>query len=139
MEEQIKNLDARTMAIAQILPTLATREDLRNEVAKLATRDDLRLTTEALEHEIEAGFHQARNHTDRLNEITRAQIRLLAEQMATKEDLQDLRQQMATKTDLQATKADLQELRGEMRVIGGDVRAIAREVALLSARKRKKQ
>jgi hypothetical protein len=77
------------------------------------------------------------SQADRLNEITRAQIRLLAEPMATKEDLQDLRQEMATKTDLQATKADLQELRGEMRVIGGDVRAIAREVALLSARKRR--
>ena len=107
MEEQLKNLDARTMAIAQILPTLATREDLRNEVAKLATkdelrkstealRDDLRLTTEALQHEIETGFQGAKTHADRLSEITREQIRLLAEQMATKEDLRDLRHEMAT-------------------------------------------
>jgi hypothetical protein len=138
------------LAIDRILPTLATKQDVRDEVAKLATRDDLRLrteglqddlrlTTEALQHEIEAGFDQAKSHADTLNEITRAQIRLLAEQMATKEDLQDLRQEMATTTDLQATKADLQELRADMRVIGGDVRAIARQVALLSARKRKKQ
>ena len=35
MEEQLKNLDARTTAIAQILPTLATRHDLREEFAKL--------------------------------------------------------------------------------------------------------
>ena len=40
MEEAIKNLNARTRAIEQFLPTLATR-------------DDLRLTTEALQYEIE--------------------------------------------------------------------------------------
>ena len=53
MEEQLKNLDVRTTAIEQFLPTLATKddlrltkEDLRREI--LATKDDLRLTTEAL-------------------------------------------------------------------------------------------
>jgi hypothetical protein len=118
MEEQLKNLDARTMAIAQILPTLATREDLRNEAAKLATkdelrkstevlRDDLRLTTEALQHEIETGFQAAKAHADGLHEITREQIRLLAEQMATKEDLRDLRREMATKGHLQQLQRTL--------------------------------
>jgi len=142
MEEQLKNLDARTMAIAQILPTLATRhdlreefaklatkEELRDEVAKLATKDelrlrtealqddlrltteawqhDLRLTSEALQHEIETGFQGAKAHADRLNEITREQIRLLAEQMATKEDLRDLRQEMATKEHLQLLQRTL--------------------------------
>jgi hypothetical protein len=131
MEEQLKNLDARTTAIAQILPMLATRHDLREEFARLATKealrdevaklatkdelrlrteglqDDLRLTTEALQHEIEAGFDQAKSHADTLNEITRAQIRLLAEQMATKEGLQDLRQEMATKEHLQQVQRTL--------------------------------
>ena len=131
MEEQLKNLDARTMAIAQILPTLATRHDLREEFAKLATKeelrdevaklatkdelrlrtealqDDLRLTTEALQHEIETGFQGAKAHADRLNEITREQIRLLAEQMATKEDLRDLRQEVATKEHLQQVQRTL--------------------------------
>ncbi len=131
MEEQLRNLDARTMAIEQFLPTLATRQDLREEVAKLATeeelrdevaklatrdelrlstealQDDLRLTTEALQHEIETGFEGAKAHADRLNEVTRGQIRLLAEQMATKEDLRDLRQAMATKGDLQQVQRTL--------------------------------
>ena len=70
MEEQIKNLDARTMAIAQILPTLATREDLRNEVAKLATKDELK-----------AGLEDAKRYALMLNEATRDDIRLLAEHM----------------------------------------------------------
>jgi len=131
MEEQLKNLDARTTAIAQILPMLATRHDLREEFAKLATKeelrdevaklatkdelrlrtealqDDLRLTTEALQHEIETGFHGANAHADRLSEMTREQIRLLAEQMATKEDLRDLRQEMATKEHLQQLQRTL--------------------------------
>jgi len=120
MEEQLKNLDARTMAIAQILPTLATRhdlreefaklatkEELRDEVAKLATKDELCLRAEALQHESETGFQGAKAHADRLNEITREQIRLLAEQMATKEDLRDLRQEMATKEHLQQLQRTL--------------------------------
>jgi hypothetical protein len=131
MEEQLKNLDARTTAIAQILPTLATRLDLREEFAKLATKeelrdevaklaardelhlrtealqDDLRLTTEALQHEIETGFQAAKAHADGLNEITREQIRLLAEQMATKEDLRDLRREIATKGNLQQLQRTL--------------------------------
>jgi hypothetical protein len=104
MEEQLKNLNERTTAIEQILPTLATR-------------DDLRLTINALQHEIETGFQDAKDHATRLNEVTREQIRLVVEAMATKSDLQELRETMATKSDLQelretmATKRDLQELR----------------------------
>ena len=112
MEEQLKNLDARTMAIAQILPTLATREDLRNEVAKLATkdelrkgtevlRDDLRLTVEALQHEIETGFEAAKAHADRLNEVTREQSRIVADQVAL------VARQMATKRELQQLQQTL--------------------------------
>ena len=43
MEEQINNLDARTTAIEHFLPTLATKDDLR--LSTEALRDDLRLTT----------------------------------------------------------------------------------------------
>lgn len=128
MEQEIKNLDARTMAIEQILPTLATREDLR-------------LTTDALQHEIETGFQdtknqfqeaksqfqEAKNHADRLNEITREQIRLVAEQMATKDDLAAIRGEMATKGDLQrlemATKGNLQQLQ----------RTLSKQIAALRA------
>jgi hypothetical protein len=105
MEEQIKNLDVRTTAIEHILPTLATK-------------DDLRLTTAALQHKIETGFEAAKAHADRLNEVTREQIRivadqvaLIARQMATKGELQQLQQtlsgQMASKRDLQQLQQTL--------------------------------
>ena len=90
MDEQIKNLDARTTAIEQILPMLATRQDLRDEVAKLATKDDLRLTREALQHEmaklatrdeLNAGLQDMKRYTLMLNEATRDDIRLLAEHL----------------------------------------------------------
>ena len=77
MEEQIKNIDARTTAIERILPTLATK-------------DDLRLTTEALQHEmgklatkdeLNAGLEDAKRYALMLNEATRDDIRLLAEHM----------------------------------------------------------
>jgi len=88
MEEQIKNLDARTTAIEHFLPTLATKDDLR--LSAEALRDDLRLTTEALQHEmaklatkdeLNAGLEDAKRYALMLNEATRDDIRLLAEHM----------------------------------------------------------
>ncbi len=121
MEEQIKSLHARTTAIEHILPTLATKDDLR--LSTKALGDDLRLTTAALQHEIETGFEAAKAHADRLNEVTRAQIRRVADQlavvagqMATKEELQqlaskeDLRQLEQTLSAQMATKGELQQL-----------------------------
>ena len=130
MEEQIKTLDVRTMAIEQILPTLATK-------------DDLRLTTDALQYEIETGFQEAKrqfeeakSHADRLNEITREQIRFVA--MATKADLAAIRGEMATKADLQHVRRELQgeiaALRGELR---GDIRVVSKQIAALAVPRRK--
>ena len=77
MEEQFKNLDARTTAIEHILPTLATKDDLRlataalqHEMARLATKDELN-----------AGLEDAKRYTLMLNEATRDDIRLLAEHL----------------------------------------------------------
>jgi hypothetical protein len=77
MEKQIKNLDARTAATERILPTLATKGDLRltaealqDEMAKLATKDELN-----------AGLEDAKRYALMLNEATRDDIRLLAEHM----------------------------------------------------------
>ena len=77
MAEQIKNLDARTTTIERILPTLATKDDLRlttealqHEMAKLATKDELN-----------AGLEDAKRYALMLNEATRDDIRLLAEHM----------------------------------------------------------
>ena len=89
VEEHLKNIDAGTTAIEHFLPTLATK-------------DDLRLTTEALQHEIETGFEAAKAHADRLNEVRREQIRIVADQvarvaghMATKEELQLLQRTLS--------------------------------------------
>ena len=88
MEEQLKNLDARTTAIEHILPTLATKEDLRLRTEAL--REDLRLTTAALQHEmaklatkdeLNAGLEDAKRYALMLNEATRDDIRLLAEHL----------------------------------------------------------
>src|SRR6266850_986966 len=91
MEEQLKNLDARTSTIQQILPTLATRDDLRlttealqHEMAKLATKDELK-----------AGLDAAQRYTLMLIQATRGEIRLIREQMATKADLQELQRALS--------------------------------------------
>ena len=97
MEEAIKNLNARTSTIEQILPTLATK-------------DDLRLTTQALQHEIETGFQEAKNHADRLNEVTREQIRFVAAGVqGVAADVQGLGREMATKGDLQQLQRALKQ------------------------------
>jgi hypothetical protein len=154
MEEQLKNLDARVNTIGQILPTLATRQDLRDEVArlatkeelrqevaklatkeelrdevaKLATRDDLRLTTDALQLEM-----AKLATTDDLNvglEDTKRYTLLLIQ--ATRGEIRQIREEMATKGDLQrlemATKRDLQQLQ----------RTLSKQIATLRAPGRKK-
>ncbi len=56
MEDAIKNIDARTTRIEQILPTLATKADLKafatkDDLKAFATKDDLKLVAnEAKEH-----------------------------------------------------------------------------------------
>jgi hypothetical protein len=44
----VKNIDARTTRIEQILPTLATREELHAAIAPLATREELRAAVATL-------------------------------------------------------------------------------------------
>ena len=79
MEQEIKNLNEFVGEIRQILPLLATKEDLkalatkeelRESVAKLATKDELR-----------ESVADARRYALMLNEATRDDIRLLAENM----------------------------------------------------------
>jgi hypothetical protein len=41
IEPAIENLDTRLARVEQILPTLATRQDLREAIAPLATREEL--------------------------------------------------------------------------------------------------
>ena len=133
-----KNLDVRVNTIEQILPTLATRQDLRDEVAKLATKaelrdevaklatkDDLRLTTDALQLEmatlatrddLNVGLEDAKRYTLLLIQATRGEIRQIRQEMATKEDLQRL--EMAMKRDLRQLQRTLSKQIATLRAPG---------------------
>jgi hypothetical protein len=72
--------------IEQILPTLATRDELKAAIAPLATRDDMReairLSELATREALRATAEENRRHTSVLFESLRDDIRLLAEQVA---------------------------------------------------------
>ena len=67
----LNNLDRRLAKVEQILPTLATKEELRaaiaDAVAPLATQEELR---------------ELRRHMDVLSESQRGDIQLLAEHLS---------------------------------------------------------
>jgi hypothetical protein len=68
----LENFDRRLANVEQILPTLATREDLREAVAPLATKEDVRAVEDRL-----------RRHLDVVGEGLRSDIQLLAEHLAS--------------------------------------------------------
>lgn len=67
MEDLLKNLDLRVERIEQILPTLATKDDLK----AFATKDELK-----------AGLEEVMRYTLMLHEQTRDDIQLLASHVA---------------------------------------------------------
>ena len=94
MEDAIRNLQLQADRIEQFLPNLATRGDL---VAQI---------------------QDARRHAVILNEATRDQIKLLAENLARVEAT------MATKVELRAAITGLEEnLRGAIGGVENDLRA----------------
>lgn len=85
----LENLDRRLAKVEQILPTLATkdelttlatREELSAAVALLATKEELRAAVAPLatRHDI----HELRRHMEVLIEDQRSDTRLLAEHLA---------------------------------------------------------
>ena len=68
MEEVLENLNRRVDRIEQILPTLATKDDLRKAIAPLATKEEVRAEGE-----------RTRAHFNAVAERLEEQIRLLAE------------------------------------------------------------
>lgn len=68
MEEVLENLNRRVDRIEQILPTLATKDDLQKAIAPLATKEEVRAEGE-----------RTRAHFDAVAERLEEQIRLLAE------------------------------------------------------------
>ena len=74
-EAMIRNLNTRMTGIEQILPTLATKEDLREAVRNLATKNDL---SEGLA----STLAESKHYTLVLFEDLKGDIRLLAEGLA---------------------------------------------------------
>ena len=72
----LENLDRRLARVEQILPTLATRDELHAAiavaVAPLATKEELREEGE-----------RSRRHTDIVGEALRSDIQLLADHVAS--------------------------------------------------------
>ena len=81
MEEVLQNLDRRVARIEQILPTLATKEELREAVAPLATKEELRKAVAGLatKEEVRAEGERTRAHFEVVAERLEEQIRLVAE------------------------------------------------------------
>lgn len=71
MEQRLENVERRVDRIEQILPTLATREDLKAAIAPLATKAELREFEQRL-----------RTHFDVVTAGLRGDIRLVAEAVA---------------------------------------------------------
>ena len=95
LEQIVKDSNQRIRNIEQILPTLATKEGteerLRTEVAKLATKEELRAVEETLRVKIEDESRQTRCHFDIVAEDLRGDIRLLAESIAGVSQAHDMR------------------------------------------------
>lgn len=68
----LEHLDRRLTRVEQILPTLATKDDLRT----LATKDELR-------REIREEGERSRRHMDVIAESLRSDIQLIAEHVAS--------------------------------------------------------
>jgi hypothetical protein len=73
----LENLDRRLETVEQILPTLATKEDLR----ALATKEELRAL--ATKEELRAQGEELKRHIDVMGEALRSDIQLLAEHLAS--------------------------------------------------------
>ena len=76
MEEVLKNLDRRLTNVEQILPTLATKEDLK----AFATKEDLKAY--ATSQEMKELFDEAKRHAVVLFERTQEQLEILAAHLA---------------------------------------------------------
>ena len=76
MEQRLENVEHRVDRIEQILPTLATRDDLKAAIAPLATKAELRAA-------IAESEQRMRTHFDVVAESLRDDIRLVAEAVVT--------------------------------------------------------
>jgi hypothetical protein len=92
MEDVLKNLDRRLTNVEQILPILATKDDLKafatkddlkafamkDDLQAFATKDDLK----ALRQEMKTLFSEAKRHASILFERTQEQLEIIATHVA---------------------------------------------------------
>ena len=90
IDEHLENIDRRLTKVEQILPTLATKdelktlatkEELRAAVAPLATRAELQAAIAPLATKADLG--ELRRHMNVLNESLRGDIHLIAAHVAS--------------------------------------------------------
>ena len=87
LEQVVRNIDRRLDRVEQILPTLPTRDEMhtaiRQAVAPLATREELdqKLAGLATKQELQEAFEHSRRYTQVHFESLKDDIRLLAEAM----------------------------------------------------------
>ena len=124
MEEQITNLNDWAREVAQFLPLLATKEDLK----AYATKEDLReaVAKLATKEELSAGLDDAKRYTENLILATRHEIR----QVDQKVD--------ALGRQVDALGRQVDALGRQLEGVAGDVKNIAGQVAILTTRKRTK-
>ena len=76
MEQRLENVERRVDRIEEILPTLATRDDLKAAIAPLATKAELRAA-------IAESEQRMRTHFDMIAGSLRDDMRLVAEAVVT--------------------------------------------------------
>jgi hypothetical protein len=75
----LKKLDRRLARVEQILPTLATKEELQAAIAPPATKDDLKALAAATKDDL----GELRRYMDVLTESLRGDIHLIAAPVAS--------------------------------------------------------
>ena len=85
MEDVLRNLDRRLTNVEQILPGLATKDDLqafatKEDLKAFATKEDL--TAFATKDDLKEAFSEAKRHAVMLFERTQEQLVMLAEHLA---------------------------------------------------------
>ena len=75
----LKKLDRRLAKVEQILPTLATKEELQMAIAPLATKEDLKALAAATKEDLV----ELRRHMDVLTESLRGDIHFIAAHVAS--------------------------------------------------------
>jgi len=122
MEEVVENLNRRVDRIEQILPTLATKDDLQKAIAPLATKEELRKAIAPL--------------------ATKEELRNAVAGLATKEELRNAVAGLATKEEVKAegerTRAHFdavaERLEHQIRLIAEGLLALEQRMTRLEAR-----